>query len=65
MAKKTDYTNKKEADLRKEIAKLREDIRAGRMSMNGQGGDVARKEARRAIAQMQTELSARAKAPQA
>ena len=35
------------------------------MSMNGQGGEVARKVARRTIAQMQTELSARAKAPQA
>jgi len=61
MAKKTDYTNEKEANLHKEIAKFREEIRSTRADLNGQAHGTAARQARRDIARIQTELSARAK----
>lgn len=61
MAKKTDYTNEKEANLHKEIAKLREELRSARTDLNAQANGTTAQQTRRAIARIQTELSARAK----
>ena len=65
MAQKNDYTNEKEADLHKEIAKLREDIRSARTDLNAQAKGTTVRQARRTVARIQTELSARAKSSQA
>jgi ribosomal protein L29 len=61
MAKKIDYTNEKEANLHKEIAKLREEIRSSRADLNGQTQGNTARVARRNVARIQTELSTRAK----
>lgn len=61
MANKTDYTNEKEADLYKEIATLREQVRSTRVELNPQTQGTVARQARRTIARIQTELTARAK----
>jgi ribosomal protein L29 len=60
--KTNDITTKSDADLRKEIEKQRDGLRTLKGVFGAQGNDVkAIKNHKRIIAQIQTELSARAK----
>ncbi|MCB9808775.1 hypothetical protein H6776_00045 [Candidatus Nomurabacteria bacterium] len=65
MAKNTDYTSKKDIDLRKEISSLREDVRSAKANITDRVQGNKRKTTRRTIARIQTELSSRAKSSQA
>lgn len=62
MAKKTDLTKKKDADLIKDMATKRESLRVSRFSLGADGKNVkAVRDLRNEIAQIKTELNRRAR----
>lgn len=59
--KASDIVTKKDADLTKELGKLREALRESKTGVSAEDKALDRAEARKTVARIQTELTARAK----